>query len=200
MADGADPSQETAQAGQHRHVPHRPPARAGRSPRPAGRERRRVLPAAGMGEPMAAPTTAGPGRAGTAPPWHRHRGGTGELGCAGSAGRAVQDGAVAGLVLLNPASTCKRGCPLASGAFGRCRPVPAREDFSPDRHQRMPILHWAFRPCQERAARSGVPSSRLRVQLARSASASRSVLTSYLHAAHPECSNLAYLASTRRKT
>lgn len=78
--------------------------------------------------------------------------------------------------------------------------MPAREDFSPDRHQRTSILHRAFRLCQELAARFGVPSSHLRVQLARSASASRSILTSYLHAMHPDFSSLVHLASTRRKT
>lgn len=201
MADGVDPSREMPQAWQHRHVPHHPAARAGGSPHPAGGEQRRVPLAAG--ELTAAPTTAVPV---PVPPqeqprlWHRHRGGTEELGCAGSTGRAVWDGAVAGLVLPKPTSTRKRGCLLASGAFGRCRPAPAREDFSPDGHQVVPILHRAFRLCQELAVCCGVPSSCLRVQLARSASASRSILTSYHCAVHPEFSNLVHLASTRRKT
>lgn len=72
-------------------------------------------------------------------------------------------GAMAGLVLLNPPGTCKHGCPWAPGAR-KVRPVPAREGFSPDEHQGMPVLHRSLRPWQELATRLGVPSSRLRVQ------------------------------------
>lgn len=126
MADGVNPSWEMPQAWQHHHVPHHPAARAGGSPHPASGKQRRVPWAAG--ELTAAPTTAVlvPGPLQEQPwLWHGHRGGTEELGCAGSTGRAVWDGAVAGLVLPKPTGTRKRGCLLASGAFGRCQPAPA---------------------------------------------------------------------------